>query len=986
MSLPTDRHGRGIVRVLSIFTFLAILSGVSLAQGPAVQDLLSEYWQQQADYDIRCTLDIEAKMLTGTQKITYRNNSPDSLRRYYIHLYPNAYRDKDSKLYQDFYPGTWVFLRGLREESRGWIEIDSMTVGGAAAEYTIDGTILSGTFARPLPPGGTIVFDMAFREKIRRRTGRSGYIGNHYDMAQWYPKMVVYDKIGWHPDQFRMGEFYGEFGTYDVRIRLPNQYVIAATGLPIEGDPGWTSNKKPKHKGGRGGGRPDRSPDADFSGMKRGRDDAGLSMSLKTVHFRAVDVHDFAWCADPLYVVEETQVGDYSIKSFYRQWNRAWADSVLARTVSTMKWLEGLIGPYEWPQISIVDSPARGGMEYPMLVMNGSPDHGLIVHEVTHMWFYGMLANNERDEAWLDEGPAQYHMFSWLIANRGQKKLWRKISDSVIELHRSGYAEPVATPHQEFESGARTMIYNKSALFFRSLKYRVGDDDFDKILKEYFRLWKFKHVDEEAFLAVCEDVTGEELDDFFKQWIHSVKDCDYVLERFKYREEDGVHWADVRISRRGEMIMPLTLEFKLRKGGVVREQVDGMPREIEKSFSFALRPKSVSINPENEILDIYQLNNNSSGKIKIAIENPWRSEWPSASKLYEFLPIGWYNEVDGIKAGLRIKSSYADTYNKLILQGLYGVDSKSFDFYLKYSHPVDWLRRETTLNFEAFYREGRQGGSFVLDKLQRNSLSDPMPKYWQLRFVYHDLLDQDYVYPGTYDDGTNLHLGGSFELAPKTDIFATSLKLDFDRSFWGSYQSYEKFSLETRVWPANRFSFWLKPKLRLWYGSSAIDPPEQQKRNLAGAGVLEKEKYFWLRSVGAFPEDYYLNWVLPGNSNLRGYFDGDYAFKKIVAFNTELGLPFWVPRFLRNSMRGRQLYLFYDAGLVLDNRPMEALPTDLAESLEHDFFQSWMQDFGVGIKVWVIKAEMPLWLSHPELSGETEDWYARWTIGIHTLF
>ena len=105
-----------------------------------------------------------------------------------------------------------------------------------------------------------------------------------------------------------------------------------------------------------------------------------------------------------------------------------------------------------------------------------------------------------------------------------------------------------------------------------------------------------------------------------------------------------------------------------------------------------------------------------------------------------------------------------------------------------------------------------------------------------------------------------------------------------------------------------------------------------------------------------------------------------------MAINTELGLPFWVPRFLKRTMRDRQLYLFYDAGFVLDARPFEALPADLADDLGHNFFESWIQDFGVGLKIWVIKAEVPLWLSHPELSGEDEEWAPRWTIGIHTLF
>ena len=215
----------------------------------------------------------------------------------------------------------------------------------------------------------------------------------------------------------------------------------------------------------------------------------------------------------------------------------------------------------------------------------------------------------------------------------------------------------------------------------------------------------------------------------------------------------------------------------------------------------------------------------------------------------------------------------------------------------------------------------------------------------------------------------------------------TSLKLDFDTNFWGSKQSYERFTVDARLWPTRRFGFFLKPKLRLWFGSSAADPFEQEKLNLAGAGVLEKERYIWLRSQGAFPEDYWNNWVLPGNSNLRGYFDADYAFKRTAAVNAEIGLPFWVPRFLRRTLRDRQLYLFWDAGTVLDDRPLEALPPGLAAELGEPYFNStWFQDAGIGLKLWIIKAEAPLWLSHPELSGDDEKLAPRFTIGIHTLF
>jgi len=185
-----------------------------------------------------------------------------------------------------------------------------------------------------------------------------------------------------------------------------------------------------------------------------------------------------------------------------------------------------------------------------------------------------------------------------------------------------------------------------------------------------------------------------------------------------------------------------------------------------------------------------------------------------------------------------------------------------------------------------------------------------------------------------------------------------------------------------------RFPFALRPSLRLWLGNSANDPPPQSRYNLAGAGVLEKESYFWLRSVGAVPRGSYANFRLPGHANLRGYFEGDYAFKRIAALGAELDLPFPLPGGLPARLRGplgeRRLYLFFDAGAVLDERPHELVPAEL--SLGPDFFDDVLRDFGLGIKLWRLTAEFPLWVSHPALCGETERWDLRWTIGFDAGF
>jgi hypothetical protein len=912
-------------------------------------------------------------MLTGSETIRYTNNSPDTLKVFYIHLYPNAFKEKDSQLVRDYRPGTWRFLMGLKEENRGWIDIDSFKVGGVETQFEVDGTILSGSFSRPLRPGATIDFEIVFTEKIRKRIGRAGYVGRRYDLAQWYPKMVVYDERGWHADQFRIGEFYGEFGTYDVSITLPGDYVVAATGQPVSGDPGWTGGEEE-------------------------------TAENKTVRFRAENVHDFALCADPDFIVEDTTLaGGTKVMSFYRRWNRSWADTALARTVRTVEWLEDLVGPYQWPVLSIVDTPTRGGMEYPMLVMNSSADMGLIVHEVAHMWFYGMLANNERDEAWIDEGLAQYHMFRYLDEHYGPygrphnkstfswldppNTMWEGVAGSVIDMHRSDFAEPLDTPYHEFQSSGRVMVYNKSALFFRALRRHVGDEDFQTILRTWFELWKFKHVDEEILIAVCEDVTGERMGDFFKQWISSVKDCDYKLDRFKVEKAGELYNAEVRMKRRGEMIMPVDLEFELEDGGTMTERLDGISRSVEKNFTFVSKPKSVSINPSNEILDAYQLDNNSPRKRKLSLDWPPRRNWPSDAFQYLILPIGYYNDIDGGKTGVRLRGGYDDLYRKFVLQGMYGFESEEIDFYGRFEHPVGWLKRSTKLTLEGFYREGRQGASIVIDKIQRKHLSDPMPRYWQFRFVYHELRNPAYVLPGTYDEGLNLKLGVRVGVAPKMDIFSSSFFFDFDKSFWGSDHSYERFTFESTLRATRKFPFPIKPRFRAWFGNSANYPPLQERVNLAGAGVLETEKYFWLRSVGAFPKDQYNHFHIPGNANLRGYFDANFAFKRIFSVNCELGLrlPFGRKRHGGGGGSG-MLYAFYDGGAVLDNKPFDTLPLHLQETLGPNFFDAWLQDFGVGLQIWKLKAEFPLYISQPILTGEEKDWDFRWTVGIHSLF
>ncbi|HVO77096.1 MAG TPA: M1 family aminopeptidase, partial [Candidatus Bathyarchaeia archaeon] len=949
-------------------------------QTPA-QAAEAPYWQQRADYTIKATLDPREHALGGSEAIIYTNNSPDSLDVFYMHLYPNAFRDKASPLIRDFMQGTLYFFVGLPKSMRGWIDLTKLTVDGAPVSFKVDGTILSASFPKPVAPGGAVTFELTFKEKIPPRVGRSGYAGEQYDMAQWYPKMVVYDADGWHPDQYRMGEFYGEYGTFDVHITLPEKYVVAATGVPVSGDPGW--KKVPLRRGGShpgvgssGGGHP---------GGATGAEPAN-SNAVKTVEFRAENVHDFAWCASPTFAVQDTLYNGYHIMSFFNVWNRSWADTALAREIRTMRWLEKVAGPYPYPQISAVDCMTHGGMEYPMLVMNGSADEGLILHELSHQYFYGALGNNERAEAWLDEGFAQYCVFQNTTERYGiygksdtrmfpyslfrERRMWDAIATPVVNLHRTGYAERIATPVQEFKNGYSTMPYIGAPLFLRALRYTVGDDAFEKIIRTYVDRWKFKHVDEDAFRSVCEEVSGKDLRDFFKEWLHTTKDCDYALSRFQVKPAKSGYTADVRINRKGEMIMPLKLAFRLTNGNTVTEHIDAWPRSIDTTFTFETRPVSAAIDPDNEIVDIYQLDNFLPRRSSIALDVPFNTYYPLDSYQYRILPIGYYNDVDGGKAGLRLRGSYDDYYRMFTVQGLYGFESRKTDVYASYETPLGYFGKDATLFTEGFIREGRQGAFADIGKIRRASLFDPLAQHLDFWLGYHELKDRAYVLPFTYDKGRNLWGGLGLQIGPKTDLFATDLSLSYDRSLWWSELHYETFKMNLRLWPAIRFTFPLKPSVRVFYGHAAIDPPLQGRFTLAGANALAKERFFWLRSIGAFPKDQYNNFHVAGDANLRGYYDGAFAFKRVLASNVELQLPFPLPVSRSVSrMLDRRLSLFYDAGKVLDERPLEGLPPGVRGDFDKHTFDPVLSDFGASVSLWKITAEFPLYLSNPKLVG-----------------
>src|SRR5881398_3244877 len=341
------------------------------------------YWQQQVSYRITASLDESTGVLAGRERISYVNRSSATLRDFYVHQYLNAFRPGSRWAAADSAEGRDRFQH-LGDPNYAFERITAATLGGREVRpdypYAPDSTIAHWTLVRPLVPGDSLVVEVEWQARPSTVPRRQGRRGRRFDFAQWYPKVVVYDKYGWedHP-LYPAGEFYGEFASYDVSLDLAADQVVGATGVPIDGDPGW-------QKAAVGVGRIDYQ--RDWYGARRHDGTSArcgaVAAGRKCVRFYADSVHHFAFSMNPDYRYEQGRYKDVVVHVLYQPGDSAtWGKGIAVKgTEIALAWLDSLYGKFAWPQITNVHRIEGGGTEFPMMIMDGSAGLGLIVHAV----------------------------------------------------------------------------------------------------------------------------------------------------------------------------------------------------------------------------------------------------------------------------------------------------------------------------------------------------------------------------------------------------------------------------------------------------------------------------------------------------------------------------------------------------------------------------------------------------------------------------
>lgn len=567
------------------------------------------YFQQGVDYRIEASLDESTSVLTGRARLRYTNRSSQRIDTLWFHLHLNAFRPNSAWARRDLESDTRRFT-DLGPDDHAWERWSSVRIDDQAVTPlwpgAPDSTVAAVPLPAPLEPGAsaTVLIDWTARTStLPRRQGRRG---RHYDFAQWYPKIAVFDRDGWQVQPLMpQGEFYGEFATFDVTLDVAADQVIGATGVPVQGDPGWGAARAPDAA------VPDLSRDAypDREVEPLGLLAGDPAPGRKRVRWRAEDVHHFAWSTNPEYIYEGGSWEDVAIHVLYRPGDTSWAGGVaVERTANALAFLDTIFGDFAWPQITNVHRIEGGGTEFPMMVMDGSAGQGIIMHEVGHNYTMGILANNEWRQGWLDEGFSSF-VTSWYSERRGgdPRQIWARSMNSIRAMERAGATQPIAYASAAFRdySTYSAMTYTKASLVYRMLRDLLGEDTFRRGLRLYYERNRLRHVREEDFRAAMEEVSGRDLRWFFQQWIHTTATLDYSVGEVIARQVPQGGWeVVVEVRREGEAWMPV----RLRVGGEVR-LLESRDRTQTVTVRTSAKPAEVVLDPDDILIDLDPDNN-----------------------------------------------------------------------------------------------------------------------------------------------------------------------------------------------------------------------------------------------------------------------------------------------------------------------------------------------------------------------------------------
>ena len=999
--------------------------------------IANTYWQQDVHYTINAQLDPQKHMIVGKEILHYQNNSPDVLNVVYFRLYWNlftegSYGQKLAESRKEYYSmslsGMTIREFTIQEDGQQYVP-----------EYSIDNTLMEVKLTEPLRPGESMTFLIEFEGKIPEDGERTGHQGKDYNIAQWYPQIATYDRFGWDKSQYLgPAEFHNEFGSFEVNITLPKSFTLGYSGALLNPEDVYPDSIITKLKQAEGDTVAVRI--ADYTKTEWG----SAESTMVTWKFNAENVRDFAWSANEHYIwdvnywypspgAKGIAVHALYFKDMAQYWNRA-----AEYAKHTISYLNNHYGMYAYPNCFVVEGVVGGGMEYPGITFIGhygdeltNSPFGIITHEVAHNWYPMMVGTNETAYGFMDEGFATfftvaasedfygrynntYHFTEWYqkllhFPNADERS---QIQLNSLWLAKSGYEEPIATHTYRFEepglSGAS--MYSKTATVLFMLQYVLGDEVFEKVMREYFNRWKFKHPYPEDFYTVVEEASGRKnLRWFFDQWFNKTLICDYGISGFCWDEiksgDTIVYRTNVSVKRYKPAIMPVDVHVTMENGNdaVLWFPIDlWLNAEVERDTVIDLpsKPIRAELNPDGRILDINRLNNRRPlPKVSVEFENTLFGVTPVDAYLVSWRPSLWYTDRGGWNVGYKVNGSYLDDFFRARLWQAYNFGDKTFDHDVSLSHNTMNLT-PGEISVRWYRMEGRKNVSFSLFKDFNRRYSYPPSHQVRLKYAFSKVIDRNYLlHPEVWEDG-NLHsliAGYSYSNRGSFWNVNASVQLEGSSSLFGrsSFQySKRTFLVRSRFTMPGGWSL----NARLYSGAGYGVVPAQAKFYFAGASPMEEMSDPLLRSKGVVPSTVRDHVVTPGGGMMRGYYRFPISGDKIEAVNMEARFSSVIP-FVRipipvvsSVMRHFQSSLFLDAGRITGQTEKlwdRRFEIDFGFGLRLQSLAGLIGEFGrsnlfsaVGLQT--LKIDFPLYSSAP-FPGENKVKF-RWVISFREEF
>ncbi|MCX8057288.1 MAG: M1 family metallopeptidase [Ignavibacteria bacterium] len=746
--------------------------------------LFATNFNQKVHYKIDAELIPANKILKVKSLMTYQNNSPDELKELYIHIYwnlysKNSYARKLAERRKDYYSQE---TKDVEIKKVKLIQSDKVQEN----VYELDNTVMRVPLINPLKPGETLQLEIELEEEVPPEGLRMGYYKRNFSIAHWFPSVCVYDKYGWHKDQYLgTGEFFEEYSDFEVNLTLPKTYLVFHTGTLINPNEVYDQSILSQLEKAKSSEQSTR--------IFEPKDKIQINDELKkTWRMKAENVRTFAFACFEDYLWDASSVNGILVHTVYpKQLESYYKIEGMKAARHAIKFLSEKIGPYVYPQMFVTVGGSTGGMEYPGIVFMGRGQIGgimakntssVIIHEICHNWFPMMLNSNEVEYAFMDEGFTTFMTTLAIEELYGEKNnkfnlegwLAKVISNTdertssyaeVVRYLKTGYTEPVITHSDRYEQTNAYYVnsYPRTAMNLFMLQYLMGNQAFDELWKEYYKRFLFKKVYPEDFFNLVDEIyqknhSQKSLRWFFDQWFYKDYKLDLSLKKFKVKKEDDKYITTIGIQNNEQAIMPCDVEIEFKDGTKQKVYFDYNDfaegsNYIVKKFEFDKKPIKAEINPDKRLLDINRLNN-TSGFIPITIsrkplldlaENPYKYR-------LMFSPYFWFNNVDKLKFGLNLEGNYLGNEKTFELTLSKGMKEKApLSGEIKLGDRLDFLGRLAYGTIRYFNLEGRRGAQLSVEKIFARYFNRNPQFRIKLSANYFDAYDDRYFDKEKFD-------------------------------------------------------------------------------------------------------------------------------------------------------------------------------------------------------------------------------------------